>query len=106
MFILSYILFYKQSNNREAGEAVLRVARAYDRNLTVEKSLRLENKTDETFTLPTVAILARVGLIWVQPIPIPIPIQIYSPSLYFCLYRFICNNISATDTDISILADI
>ena len=35
----------------------MRVAQAYDSNLTVEKSLRLEIKTDETFTLPTVAIL-------------------------------------------------
>jgi len=57
MVNLSYILFYKCSKNREAGEAALRVAQAYDSNLTVEKSLRLEIKTDETFTLPTVAIL-------------------------------------------------
>ena len=37
----------------------------------------------------------RVGPIWVQPIPI----EIYSPSRYFCQYRYICTNISATDTD-------
>ena len=57
-------LFYTCPKNREAGEAVLRVAQAYDRNLTVEKSLRLEIKTDETFTLPTVAILA-TGLLFI-----------------------------------------
>ena len=44
---------------------------------------------------------ARVGPIWVQPI------QIYSPSRYFCQYRYryISTNISVTDTDIFILAD-
>lgn len=52
MVNLSYILFYKQSKNREAGEAALRVAQAYDSNLTVEKSLRLEIKTDETILGP------------------------------------------------------
>ena len=45
-----------------------------------------------------------VGPIWVQPIPI------YSHSRYFCQYRYISTNISATDTDtdtdIFILADI
>ena len=41
----------------------------------------------------------RVGPIWVRPIPI----QIYSPNRYFCRYRYICTNISATDTDIFIL---
>ena len=57
-------LFYTCSKNREAGEAVLRVAQAYDRNLTVEKSLRLKIKTDETSILPTVAILA-IGLLFI-----------------------------------------
>ena len=53
------------SKNREAGEAVMRVSQAYDRNLIVVKSLRLEIKTDEPFTLPTVAILA-TGLLFVR----------------------------------------
>ena len=58
-------LFYTCTKNREAGEAVLRVAQAYDRDLTVENSLRLEIKTDEIFTLPTVAILATgLHFIW------------------------------------------
>ena len=41
------------------------MAQAYGRNLTLEKSLRLEIKTDEPFTLPTVAILA-TGLLFVR----------------------------------------
>jgi hypothetical protein len=42
----------------------------------------------------------RVGPIWVQPIPIQ------SHSQYFCQYQYICTNISATNTDIFLLADI
>ena len=57
-------LFYFCSKNREAGEAVLRVAQAYDRNLTAEKSLRLEVQTDEVFTLPTTSILS-TGLLFI-----------------------------------------
>ena len=44
--------------NKEAGEALLRCVQAYDQNLTIEKALRLEIVADETFLLPTVAILA------------------------------------------------
>ena len=58
-------LFYGCSKNQEAGEALLRCVRSYDPNLTEEKSLRMELSADETFLLPTVAILA-IGLefIW------------------------------------------
>jgi hypothetical protein len=57
-------LFYFCSKNREAGEAVLRVAQAYDRDLTAEKSLRLEVQTDKVFTLPTTSILS-TGLLFI-----------------------------------------
>ena len=58
-------LFYDCSKNREAGEAVLRVGKAYDGNLTMEKSLRMEVESDETFMLSTVSTLATVLLyIW------------------------------------------
>ena len=51
-------LFFECSMNKEAGEALLRCVQAYDQNLTIEKALRLEIVADETFLLPTVAILA------------------------------------------------
>ena len=57
-------LFYDCSKNREAGEAVLRVGRVYDRNLTMEKSLRMEVQSDETFMLSTVSIRA-TGLLYI-----------------------------------------
>ena len=51
-------LFFECNMNKEAGEALLRCVQAYDQNLTIEKALRLEIVADETFLLPTVAILA------------------------------------------------
>ena len=58
-------LFYECNRNSEAGEAVLRVAMAYDRNLSREKSLRLEVECDETFLLATMTVLATgLGFIW------------------------------------------
>ena len=57
-------LLYFCSKNREAGEAVLRVAKAYDRNCTPEKSLRFEVQTDEVFTLSSISILA-TGLLFI-----------------------------------------
>jgi hypothetical protein len=58
-------LFYDCIKNREAGEALLRCVKAYDQNLTVEKTLRLEFATDETFLLPTVATLSTgLEFIW------------------------------------------
>ena len=57
-------LFYDCSKNREAGEAVLRVGKVYGRNLTMEKSLRMEVESDETFMLSTVSTLA-TGLFYI-----------------------------------------
>ena len=57
-------LFYDCSMNREAGEAVLRVVKAYARNLTMEKSLRMEFECDEPFMLPSVSTLA-TGLLFI-----------------------------------------
>ena len=51
-------LFFHCSKNRGAGEALLRCAKAYDQNLTLDKVLRMEIGADETFLLPTVVILA------------------------------------------------
>ena len=47
--------------------ALLRCIKAYDKNLSQERTLQLEIEADETFLLPTVSILA-VGLeyIWEQ----------------------------------------
>ena len=55
-------LFFECNMNKEAGEALIRCVQAYDQNLTMEKALRLEIVADETFLLPTVAILA-TGLV-------------------------------------------
>ena len=57
-------LFHDCSKNSEAGEAVLGVGKAYARNLTMEKSLRMEVESDETFMLSTVSTLA-TGLLYI-----------------------------------------
>ena len=57
-------LFFYCSKNKEAGEAMFRVGKAYDSNLTMEKTLRLEVESDEVFTLATVSVLA-TGLLYI-----------------------------------------
>ena len=57
-------LFYDCSKNREAGETMLRVGKAYDGNLIMEKSLRIEVESDENFMLLTVSTLA-TGLLYI-----------------------------------------
>ena len=51
-------LFYNCSKNKEAGEAMFRVGKAYASSLTMEKSLTMEIESDEVFTLATVSVLA------------------------------------------------
>ena len=50
--------FFDCAKNNEAAEAMLTLARVYDRNLTPAKLLRLEVNTDLVFALPTTIILA------------------------------------------------
>ena len=58
-------LFYNCSKNKEAGEAMFRVGKAYASSLTMEKSLRMEIESDEVFTLATVSVLATgLSFIW------------------------------------------
>ena len=60
-------LFFQCQKNNLAGAALLRYIKAYDKKMSHERTLQLENEADETFLLPTVSILA-VGLefIWEQ----------------------------------------
>ena len=60
-------LFLQCQKNNLAGAALLRYIKAYDKKMSQERTLQLENEADETFLLPTVSILA-VGLeyIWEQ----------------------------------------
>ena len=58
-------LFFQCSKNRTAGQALLRVLRCYDGNISEENSLRLELSAVDPFLLPSVAILATgLELIW------------------------------------------
>ena len=58
-------LFFQCRKNCDAGKAVLSCIQSYDRNLTVEKALRLELEADDPFLLPSACILAAgLGFIW------------------------------------------
>ena len=50
--------FFEYSKNSEAAEAMLRLARVYDTQLTAEKALQLLVDADEVFLLPTITVLA------------------------------------------------
>ena len=50
--------FYKCNRNSEAAAAMLQCAQVYDHELTPERSLRLQVKADEVFSLPVVSIIA------------------------------------------------
>ena len=49
---------YECSKNDKTGESVLRYNRDYEQDLTADKSPRLKIKADETFLMPSEAILA------------------------------------------------
>ena len=58
-------LFFQCLKNLEAGQALLRCIRSYDRAATAARSLRLELQADDPFLLPSTAILAiGLELIW------------------------------------------
>ena len=62
----SYLhLFYHCCKNAEAGQALLRCIKSYDRNFTETMSLRIELTADDPFLLPSITILV-IGLefIW------------------------------------------
>ena len=50
--------FFECSKNSDAAEAMLRLARVYDTQLTAEKALQLLVDADEVFLLPTITVLA------------------------------------------------
>ena len=57
--------FYTCAKNSDAASAMLRCAQTYDQDLTESKSLLLQVKADEVFTLATITILTTgLELIW------------------------------------------